>query len=344
MPQPTREQLLLVEVAGAAGVGGVAAGGVWRIVGVAAGVLVLLVALAPVGRLWLYQAVPAWWSLRGRRRQARSAGLVGLVGEFEVVPVPATTRGRAFAAIRSGSTWSVPLEVALDGVLADDRPVPLEALRSLVRVEDVVLGSVRLLTVAHTASPVAAAPLGPLPPLPHRAGRYVVLTLDAYRSVDAINARGGTDAAVTQILRRCSVRADEVLTAAGLRVRLLDEAATQDLLAEVFGPPGGPVAADETRGGVRIPGGWSRTGGLDAAHRTADLGGLYAALPGRTVVDAVLATPEGDGVRVERVVRVMGGEQPRELADGARRAGVRLRTARGDQASLLCATSALGWA
>ncbi|MDT4950002.1 MAG: hypothetical protein QOJ37_2597, partial [Pseudonocardiales bacterium] len=57
MPQVTRAQLVLLELAAAAVLGGFALDGVWRIVGSAVAGVVLLLAVVPVRRRWLYQLV-----------------------------------------------------------------------------------------------------------------------------------------------------------------------------------------------------------------------------------------------------------------------------------------------
>ncbi len=71
----------------------------------------------------------------------------------------------------------------------------------------------------------AGRPARPAAPPPHSWPRATCCSPSTSRRASAaVAARGGTDAAVAQILRRCALRAEEVLSANGLTVRRLDEA------------------------------------------------------------------------------------------------------------------------
>ncbi|HEU5266010.1 MAG TPA: hypothetical protein VFU35_04895, partial [Jatrophihabitans sp.] len=213
MPRPNRGQLMLLELGGAAALGGLALGGAWRIPGIAVGAVIALLAIVPRHRRWLYQILASWVRYLRRRRRARGGdGLTGILGDYHVESVPAGTRGGSIGVVRSGTTWSLPLALGLDSVFNDDAPVPINLLTDLLRAEDVRLSSVRLFTLTTPAHVAARAPGGPAAPLTPLVARYCLITLDGRRAADAIAARGGTQAAVHQILRRCAVHAEQVLS------------------------------------------------------------------------------------------------------------------------------------
>jgi type VII secretion protein EccE len=348
MPAPTRAQLLLIEIGAAAAALGLAGGSFWIPVGVAVGAVFVLVALLPFDRRWLYQALGAWTALRARRRGARRAGLPGLIGGYEVVPVADPRADRPLAAIRWGTTWSVPLEISLDDLFNEDRPVPVAALTSLLDVEDVPLASVRVLTAFLPSTPRPGAPPAPVPPPPRLAERHLIITLDAVKAADPIAARGGSDAAVAQILRRCALRAAELLDSSGLEVRPLDEAAAETLLGIVLGvDPGAPAGATESWRVLHTPGGYSTAFAVDdrtpGARDAASA--LCSTVPARLVVDSLVLEQDDTGTTVSRYVRVMAAERVADnVRTAAQRLGLRLRRSGGEQADLLRATSALGWA
>lgn len=236
MPLPTRVQLVLLELAAAAVVAGTAARAAWLWIGIAAAAVLLALAAVPVHRRWLYQLALSWLSMSRRRRAVRGPGLQSLFGGYQIVTVPPGSQGTPFAAVRSGTTWSLPLELALDGVYNDDAPVSVEQLAALLRVEDVPLASVRLLTVHSPARAAGSAPAGPVLPPARVTLRYCVLTVDTALAATAVADRGGTDAALQQILRRCALRCEQLLAAAGVRVRRLDERAVGALFTTCLGP------------------------------------------------------------------------------------------------------------
>ena len=107
----------------------------------------------------------------------------------------------------------------------------------------------------------------PVAPPATLAARYCLLTLDVARASGPIADRGGGDAAVAQILRRCVIRAEEVFAANGLTVRRLDEVAVAELFPTMLGPAAQSpestlTASSESWSRVRVAGTWSVTFGV----------------------------------------------------------------------------------
>lgn len=360
MPRATLAQPVLVELAGAAGVGGLALGGGWRIAGAAVAGPLLLAALVPIRRRWLYQLLFSGVRLlRRRRRSTSAAGLAGLLGDYTVESIPVGSRGGRIGAVRCGTTWSLPLVLDLESVFNDDAPVPLRLLADLLQVEDVPLSSVRLITFVTPAQPAANAPAGPAAPLTPLAARYCLITLDTRRAADAIAARGAGTAAVHQILRRCAVHAEQLLATAGLTVRRLDEKAVASLFRAWMGPAAQAAGrrteqTAESWADVRVAGTWSTTfaitgSGTDVADRVSR---LAAVAPAPVVATSLVLRPDGprNEVTATMLVRLSAPvTTPREhavdsLALLARAFDLKLQRVDGEQGSLLRATTPLGLA
>lgn len=362
MAQPTMAQVVLVELAAAAAGSGFALGGrldsPWFIAGAAVGVLLLIPALVPMRGRWLYQLGLSRLGLWTRRRRGSTGtGLAGLLGEYRVESVPAGSRGGKIGAVRSGTTWSLPLALGLDSVFNDDVPVPVHLLRELLRVEDVPLSSVRLFTLVTPVHAPARAPAGPAAPTTPLAARYCLITLDTLRAADAIAARGGGTLAVHQILRRCAVHSEQVLATAGLTVRRLDENAVASLFATWMGPA---ITAATRRGDqpeeswsdVRVAGTWSTvfavTGdGEDVFDRVSR---LAAVAPTPVVGTSLVLQPVGARDRVEATMLVRlsaPASVPRAdavnaLALLAQAFDLSVRRVGGEQGVLLRATTPFG--
>jgi type VII secretion protein EccE len=353
VPQPTRTQLVLLEVAGAAGVLGYAARTdhrTWTPVGFGVAAVALLLAVVPLERRWLYQTITSWLALAGRRRRVRSAGLSAVLGEYAPISVTDGSDGRGGAALRYGSMWSVPLTIRVDDLFNEDKPVPVDALASLLSVEDVPVSSVRVVTMTLPSTPAAGAAAGPDRPAPRVAARYCVLTVDATAASEAIATRGGSDAAVAQILRRCALRAAEILEAGGLSVTLMDERAIAAMMTICLGTDAyaSPQAgASESWNSVHTDGGVSTTLALggDAARLFGSLAGVCSSVPAELVVDALVLEPGPSGsYRTTQLVRVNGpADVVSVLSTSARRAGLVVQRLGGQQGGLLRATTPLAW-
>jgi hypothetical protein len=297
--------------------------------------------------------------LSGRRRgQRRYTGLASLSGPYQVVDV-ATSGGTPTAVIRAGTTWALLLELRQDSVFNDDAGVPLGGLASLLKIEDVALASVRLLTVVTPAVVPPAAPAGPTPLLARGATRYCVLTLDTMLAASALADRGGSDAAITQILRRCAMRAEEVLGSGRLSLKTLDEAGAHRILDSCLGPSApmaSPTAAAtaESASGIRIGGTYSTTVvvGGPATAALSRLADLLPYLPGRVAATAVTLTPDRHqgGARSTLLVRVSApaDKSASDLDTQVRKmlsqAGLPVQRIDGEQGALLRATTPLGLA
>jgi Putative type VII ESX secretion system translocon, EccE len=189
------------------------------------------------------------------------------------------------------------------------------------------------------------------------AARYCLLTVDTRRAADAVAARGGTQAAVHQILRRCALHAEGVLSTAGLSVRRLDEAAVQALFTAWMGPRAPQVGrraprSEESWRDVRVAGTWSTvfavTGeGPDVTDRVAR---LAAAAPTPVVATTLLLQRVGNrsDIQASLLMRLSGPGSVSEtgavdwLSRFARTVGLIVQRLDGEQGPLLRATTPLG--
>ena len=353
MPEFTRLQLVLLELAGAAVAGGFALRGLWLPCGLTVGVVMLVLGATPIRRRWAYQLLFSYVAMLLRRGSVRGPGLQSLLGGYRVVTVPAGRQGATFGAVRVGATWTVPLELTLDRVLNDDAPVPVDQLAGLLRVEGVPLASVRLVTVAAPARRLPQAPPMPVMPAPGLVARYCLLTLDLTKASIAVASRGGSDAAVAQVLRRCVLRAEEVFSANGLTVRRLDEAGATALFPTLFGPAaassdGSLPPTVETWRDIRVAGTWSVTfavlgEGADVADRLATL--ATRAATAVAVTTLVLQPAQRGGLHVTLLLRVTGPGAAAdsagitELDERATALGLLLQRVDGEQGTLLRAST-----
>ena len=313
MPQTTRAQLVLVELGGAAVCGGLYfkhRWSPWFDIGCAVAVVLLALAVVPLRGRWLYQvSLASIGFLLRRRSRSGTAGLADFLGQYTVESVSGGVGHSSIGVVRSGTTWCLPLVLGLDGLLNDDPPVPVQVLADLLHVEDIPLSSVRLLTLTAPARVPAQAPAGPGAPLGPMAARYLLLTLDTHRAADAIAARGGSEAAVHQMLRRCAVHAEQVLSASRVGVRRIAESGVESLFATWMGPSSSTghraQPAVESWGDVRMAGTWSTVfavagDGDDVADRVAR---LAAAAP-TPLVATVLVLRPGEGGTPQATVLV----------------------------------------
>lgn len=363
LPRFTLTQLVLLEIAAAAAACGIAAKGGWVIVGVAVAALFVVLGVVPVRRRWLYQVLGSRLRLTARRRgQRRFTGLASLAGPYRVVDV-APSGATPIAVVQAGTTWALPLELHQDSVFNDDIAVPLDGFTSLLTIEDVELASVRLLNIVTPAVVPSSAPAVPLPLLPRGATRFCVLTLDTIRAASALADRGGSDAAIAQILRRCAMRAEEVLGSARLRVQPLDEPAAHRVLDNCLGPAARPgnsarsgnvaaAATAESGGAIRIGGTYSTTvaiGGSAGAALT-KLTEIAPYLPGRVAATTLVITRDRHHgatvanllVRVSAPAEGSVGDLGHRLRKVLGDAGLSVQRLTGEQGELLRATTPLG--
>lgn len=358
MPQPVLTQLFLAEVAAAAVLGGHALQDWCYYAGIGVAVVALVLALVPYQRRWLFQVVGSWWGwqLRSRRRGERS-GPTGLFGDYSVESVDGGRAGRSLGVVRCGTTWSLPLELGLDDVFNDDAAVPAGLLVGLLQIEDVALSSVRLFTLSTTAVTSQHSPAGPAAPMTQLAARYCLLTLDTRRAAAAIAARGGSQQAIHQILRRSAVHTEQVLATAGLSVRRLDADAVTNLFGTWMGPAAVATgrrghATAETWSDVRVGGTWSTVfavsgSGADLVDRVYR---LAAVAPTPVVATSLVLRPGRRGVEPDAclLMRMSAPDSapPRDAFDSlallARAYDLVLQRVDGEQADLLRATTPLG--
>lgn len=353
MPLASRPRLVLLEIAAGAGLVAYVFGGAWLPVGIVVAVLCLLLALVPVHRRPLASVVGSWFAMRLRRprRGRRQAGRTG--DEHRVVTVPPAGRGAAVGAIQGGSTWAVPLELPLNGIVNDDAVIDLDRVAALLRIEGVPLASVRVVTVAWPAMPGPAELVGPGPRPSQRASRHLVLTLDTAHAADVIVERGGPPA-VHQILRRCVLRAEELLHATGVEVTRLSEMAVATAAAGAVGrtatgPDVSLLATSESLDRVDLADGTARTFVVTGPDTLGRLGELAQAVQAPVVATSVVL--QADETRRTTMVTVLlrisgtaevvaGAVGP--LAAAAASLGLRLDPVLGGQLPLLRATTLLG--
>jgi hypothetical protein len=220
----------------------------------------------------------------------------------------------------------------------------------------VPLGSVRLVTVLTPAIAAPGAPSSPVAPPPRSAARYCLLTLDLATAAAAVAARGGTQAAIAQILRRSALVAEQVLAANGLAVRRLDETAVAALFPVLLGPaepgPGGslPPTVEKWRE-IRVAGTWSVSYAVAASDDGVldRLAMVTAGLPAPVVVTSLVLSPAArGGANVLILLRMTGpgsGPAPElgaELERRARELDLVLQRLDGEHGALLTATTPVG--
>lgn len=331
------------------GLGGVLGAG--ALIGLGA-VLVLVSVIRVQGR-WLYQHLIAWRRLRRGARRMRvapadpaapaPAALFTLAGGYSIETIPGP-RQSSLGAVSCGGTWTVGLEILSDDLLNDDLAVPLRDLPSLLSIEGVPLAHVRLLSFAAPA-PTSASDE---PELPRSAARVLLLCVDTRAAADALSARGGSMAALAQVLRRCVLRAEEMLATHGLATRPVDAPAMTRLLDASLGLA--PAAA----GAVQPQERWAHVSLGEARSIALALGGdaerglavadeLLGALPGSIAASALVVAPSTGGPVTTLVLRastVPAG--PVDIAarveGAARRSGLRVDTLRGRQRDALLLT------
>jgi hypothetical protein len=354
LPRPAFAQLLGVELAATAVVGGLALGGAWSVAGIAVGAALALLVLVPLRRRWLYAVAASWWRWTQRRRGA-APGLAGALGSYRVESVPGGRKGPAprmtdtgafaggvrfnrgdaggaagsgaatIGVVRTGDVWTVPLLLGLDDVLGADAGAPLATLAELLEVDDVPLAELRLLTVSTPARVTAQAPAAPEPPVDQFAARYLLLAVDGRRAADALAARGGDRPAVEQVVRRCVVAAEQAMANVGVGVRRLDEGAVAGLFAAWMGPAA-PTAGRrasqsvESWRDVRVAGTWSMGAVVagPAAEVVERAQRLAAAAPTPIVATAVVLRPgrRGRPLAATLVLRFSAPDMP-AAADAA---------------------------
>ncbi len=345
--RPALAQLLIAEL----GLGAIAAGlaliaatdGAAPLIGaialLALGAVLVLGAVVRFQGRWLYQHAIARARLRrgaARRRgpDAAAGPLSELSGGYVVEAIPGP-RQSTLGAVRCGTTWTVALEIAADDLLGDDPPVPLRDLPSLLRIEDVPLAQVRLLTFA------APAPDGGA--VPRTAARLCLLSVDTRAAAEALTARGGSRAALAQILRRCVLRAEELLAAHGVTTRPVDPAAMTRALDVCLGALAPDARPQEHWSHVSFGAAQSVSVALggDAARGLAVADHLLAALPGPLAASAVVVAPSGAGPVTTLVVRGGGPDAAaiaRRVRPAAQQGGLRVDELHGRQRDALLLT------
>ena len=353
MPHASLARLVLLEIATGSALVAVAFRGAWLPVGVGVALVCAALALVTVHRRPLHAVVGSWLGLRLRRAGRGRRQDVRPSERFQVVTVPPAGRGAAVGAIQGDTTWSVPLSLPLTGIVNDDPVLDLDRVAALLRIEGVPLSSVRVVTVAWPAMPGPAELVGTAPRPSQRVSRHLVLTLDTAYAADVIAERGGPPA-IHQILRRCVLRAEELLHASGVEVNRLSEPAVAAAAAGTLGRlPHGPdvslLALSESMGQVELADGTARTFVVTGPEALARLGELAEAVPAPVVATSVVLQADGPGhVPVVTVLmRISGATAVVEAAvaplmAASAQLGLRVDPVVGGQLPLLQATTLLG--
>lgn len=353
MPLASRPRLVLLEIAVGAGLVAFAFRGAWLPIGVAVAVASVALALVTVHRRPLFGVIGSWVGMRTRRPGPGRRGVVRPRDRYLVVSVPPAGRGAAVGAIQGETTWSVPLEMPLNGVVNDDASLDLDRVAALLRIDGVPLASVRVVTVVWPPMPAPAGLSGPGPRPAQRASRHLVLTLDTAFAADVIVERGGPPA-IHQILRRCVLRAEELLNATGVEVaRLSDRAVAVAAAGAVGRTANGPdvslLATGESFGQVELADGTARTFVVTGPDALALLADLAQQVPAPVVATSVVLEPGGPGrtPTVTALMRISGAREvvanavdPLVAAGAA--LGLRVHPVVGGQLPLFQATTLVG--
>lgn len=353
MPLAALSRLVLLEVAAAAGLVAYAFRGPWVVVGSVVAVVCAALALVGVQGRPLHAVIGSWLGMRTRRvgrggRRREGGGEV-----FRVVTVPSAGRGAEVGAIQGERTWSVPLELPLGSVVNADAPIDLDRMATLLRVEGVPLANVRVVTVVWPAMPAAEGLVGSTPRPVQRASRHLVLTLDTAHAADVIVERGGPPA-IHQILRRCVLRAEEVLHASGVEVTRLSERAVAAAAAGAVGrtatgPDVSLLATGESMGRLDLADGAAHTFVVSGPDVLLRLGDLAQQVPAPVVATSVVLEHDEAGrvphltvlLRVSGAPEVVANAND-PLAAAAAAMGLRVSPVLGAQLPLFQATTLLG--
>lgn len=353
MPLASRPRLVLLEMAAGGGLVAYAFAGVWLPIGVATALVCLVLALVTVHRRPLYGVIGSWVAMRARRPRGGRRGAPRPRDLHRVVTVPPAGRGAAVGAIQGETTWSVPLAMPLNGVLNDDPSLDLDRVAALLRIDGVPLASVRVVTVVWPPMPApdGFAATGPRPA--QRASRHLVLTLDTAYAADVIVERGGPPA-IHQILRRCVLRAEELLHATGVQVARLSDRAVADAAAGAVGrtatgPDVSLMATGESFGQLELADGTARTFVVTGPGALSLLAELAQQVLAPVVATSVVLEPGGPGrtPTVTALMRVSGARDvvaravdPLVAAGAA--LGLRVHPVTGGQLPLFQATTLVG--
>ncbi|MFI7589856.1 type VII secretion protein EccE [Spongisporangium articulatum] len=221
---------------------------------------VLAVPLALLTVLLLVPAVGAWARTRVRYALARAPqpgahdGVPELAGLQEVLPRLSISSiglrgGSLLGVCADGAGWAAVLAVHDGaGLVHHGTParLPVEVLARLLRVDDIRLAAVQVVTQASDnplglptdAGAVASYRMMNPGRVPGARQTWIVLRIDATTGASAINARGGGRTGAERALKRCVARASELLAAAEVTVVPLGAEAAASAIAHLSGLTG----------------------------------------------------------------------------------------------------------
>jgi type VII secretion protein EccE len=327
---------------------------------------------------WLYQRIAVRLRLRarGRGRSAepgidpRLAALRELVPALEITGITLRSGERIGVAF-DGQCWIGVVAVQpVEEVLPRAQRVPWVPVGSLVqalRVDDIALAGVQVLRYSAPApagllpanSPVAAS-YAQLNARRVPAGQHVwvALRLDPVLCPDAVQARGGGQEGGQRAVKRCVARVLELLDAAGVPARALDEEALRLALALSGGVRALPAPPSTRRtneswthwqgdGTVHVAW-WVRTWPARAVpvQALAEVAGSVPALA--ATVSLTLHPVQTEGARFRAFVRLAAvspaaaGAAAQAMERAAAAAGIGLYRLDGEQGLGVLATLPLG--
>ncbi|MGW7413057.1 type VII secretion protein EccE [Streptomyces sp. NPDC054863] len=269
-------QLVLVELAVAAGGLGWLAGSLWLVPGLVVAVVLLLFAVVRRRGRAVQDWLAAVLTLRARRRRGTAALDPAL--DPALVPVAENVPGfgpytyvdrdrRTVGMLGDGTFLTAVVRVEASGEAlrpaSGARALPLSLLGDCLAVDDIVLESAQLLQQVRaapaphlserSAARVSHAALQQQTPTPALRMTWIALKLSPELAHEAVEARGGGVAGAQRCLVRVADHVASRVTGAGFRAVVLNQeelnsAVATTACARVGGPAGGPAAGGPAGG------------------------------------------------------------------------------------------------
>ncbi|MFI0981984.1 type VII secretion protein EccE [Streptomyces sp. NPDC021093] len=290
-------QLVLVELAVAAGGLGWLAGGIWLVPGLVVAVALLLLAVVRRRGRAVQDWLAAVFALRARRRRGTSAVLDPAL-DPALVPIAENVPGfgpytyvdrdrRTVGMLGDGTFLTAVVRVEASGEAlrpaSGARALPLSLLGDCLTVDDIVLESAQLLQQVRSApaphlpersaARLSHATLQQQTPAPALRMTWIALKLDPELAHEAVEARGGGVAGAQRCLVRVADHVASRVTGAGFRAVVLNQEELNSAVATTACARTGGPAAGPAGGAAGGPGAGAGTG---ASRRTAETSRVWS--------------------------------------------------------------------